>query len=94
MGLPIERITAGPNAPGWDPFEANLLRFADEMYRDSVVSERTWNALSQRYDKRLMIDATITTANYRMISMALNILGVQVNPGEETLPAVPAPAAQ
>jgi hypothetical protein len=42
----------------------------------------------------LLIDATITTANYRMISMALNILGVQVNPGEEKLPRVPAASAQ
>jgi alkylhydroperoxidase family enzyme len=90
MGLPIERITMGPDAPGWDPFEANLLRFADEMYRDSAVSDGTWNALAQRYDQRLMIDATITPANYRMVSMALNILGVQVNPGEEQLPPVPA----
>lgn len=89
MGLPIERITMGPDAPGWDPFEANLLRFADEMYRDSVVSDRTWNALKQRYDDRMMIDATITPANYRMVSMALNILGVQSNPGEEKLPPMP-----
>jgi alkylhydroperoxidase family enzyme len=88
MGLPIERTTMGPDAPGWDPFEANLLRFADEMYRDSVVSDRTWSALSQRYDQRLMIDATITAANYRMVSLALNILGVQINPGEESLPPV------
>ncbi len=90
MGLPIERITIGPDAPGWDPFEASLLRFADEMYRDSVVSDRTWSALSQRYDQRLMLDATITPANYRMVSLALNILGVQINPGEETLPSPPA----
>jgi 4-carboxymuconolactone decarboxylase len=89
MGLPIERIPMGPDAPGWDPFEANLLRFVDEMYRDSVVSDRTWNALKQRYDDRLMIDATITPANYRMVSLALNILGVQSNPGEEKLPPVP-----
>ena len=92
MGLPIERITMGPTTPGWDPFEANLLRCADEMYRDSVVSDRTWHALSERYDQRMMIDAVTTVANYRMVSMALNILGVQVNPGEEKLPAVPAPA--
>ncbi len=91
MGMPIERITMGPDAPGWDPFEANLLRFVDEMYRDSVVSDRTWNALKQQYDDRLMIDATITAANYRMVSMALNLLGIQSNPGEEKLPAVPAP---
>jgi 4-carboxymuconolactone decarboxylase len=90
MGLPIDRIVLGPDAPGWDPFEASLLRFVDEMYRDSVVSDRTWNALRERYDDRLMIDTTITPANYRMVSMALNILGVQSNPGEEKLPPVPA----
>jgi alkylhydroperoxidase family enzyme len=89
MGLPIERIVLGPDASGWDPFEADLLRFADEMYRDSVVSDRTWNALKQQYDDRLMIDATITLANYRMVSLALNTLGVQTNPGEEKLPPVP-----
>jgi hypothetical protein len=53
------------------------------------VSDRTWGALKQRYDDRMMIDATITVANYRMVSMALNILGVQSNPGEEKLPPVP-----
>jgi hypothetical protein len=61
----------------------------DEMYRDCAVSDRTWNALKQRYDDRLMIDATITPANYRMVSLALNFLGVQSNPGEEKLPPVP-----
>lgn len=89
MGVPIERVTMGPDAAGWDPFETNLLRFADEMYRDSGVSDPTWVALKQQYDDRLMIDAAITVANYRMVSMALNLLGVQSNPGEEKLPAVP-----
>ena len=89
MGLPLDRLILGPNAPGWDPLEANLLRFADETYRDSIVSDRTWAAVHERYDDRMMIDATATVANYRMVSMALNILGVQSNPGEEKLPAVP-----
>ena len=89
MGLPIEQIVLGPGSPAWDPFEDNLLRFADEMYRDSVVSDRTWNALKQQYNDRLMIDATTTLANYRMVSLALNFLGVQTNPGEERLPLVP-----
>jgi alkylhydroperoxidase family enzyme len=88
-GLPIERITMGPEAPGWDPFEATLLRVVDEMYRDSIVSDRTWNALAERYDDRMRIDAVVTVANYRMVSQALNVLGVQVNPGGERLPKRP-----
>ena len=86
MGVPVDRVPLGPDAPGWDPFEATLLSFADEMYRDSGVSDRTWNALKARYDDRMMIDATVTLANYRMVSLALNVLGVQSNPGEEKLP--------
>jgi hypothetical protein len=37
----------------------------------------------------MMIDATVTVANYRNVSMALNMLGVQSNPGEEKLPPIP-----
>lgn len=89
MGLPIERIAMGPDAPGWDPFEATLLRAADELYRDSFVSDRTWNALAARFDTTMMMNAVITAANYRMVSMALNALGVQLDPGDERFPKVP-----
>jgi alkylhydroperoxidase family enzyme len=88
MGLPIERIAMGPDAPGWDPFEATLLRAADELYRDSLVSDRTWNALAARFDTTMMMNALITAANYRMVSMALNALGVQLDPSDERFPKV------
>ena len=88
--IPVKR-PAYESLAGWQKVEYadSLLRFADEMYRDSVVSDRTWAAVHEKYDDRMMIDATATVANYRMVSMALNILGVQINPGEERLPAVP-----
>jgi alkylhydroperoxidase family enzyme len=89
IGVPVDRIPHGPDAPEWSPFEANLLRFADELYRNATVSDRLWAALKTTYDDRLMIDAVVTVANYRNVSMALNVLGVQSNPGEEKLPAVP-----
>jgi alkylhydroperoxidase family enzyme len=82
IGLPIERLAAGPEAPGWDPFEATLLRAADELYRDSFVSDRTWTTLAARFDNVMMINALITASNYRMVSMALNALGVQIEPEE------------
>lgn len=89
MGLPIESLALGPTAPGWDPFEAALLRAADELYRDSFVSDRTWTELSARFDQTMMINALITASNYRMVSMALNALGVQLDPGDERFPKLP-----
>ena len=74
------KIAGGPTATGWEPFEAVLLNAADELYRDSVISDRTWNKMAARFDNTMLINATITAANYRMVSMALNALGVQIEP--------------
>ena len=77
----IERITRGPDAPGWDPFDATLLRAADELHRDSRIGDATWSALSARYDTQQMIDVVFAVGQYTMVSMALNSLGVQLDEG-------------
>ena len=85
-GLDPLKIAEGPSAKGWDPFEIVLLDAADELYRDSTISDRTWNAMAARFDSTMLLDATITAANYRMVSMALNAVGVQIEPGDERMP--------
>jgi len=90
-GLEPEMIAAGPDAPGWDAFEVAHLHAADEMYRDGIVSESTWNELSERYDSREMMSVLMTVANYRLVSMALNAFGVQPQPTDELFPVVPRP---
>jgi len=87
-GLDPAQIAKGATAGGWDPFEVSLLHAADELYRDSVISDKTWNELKARFDNTMLMNVVITAANYRMVSMALNALGVQLDPGEEKFPAV------
>ena len=88
-GLDPVKIALGPAAPGWDPFEIVLLNTADELYRDSGVSDRTWTALAAKFDSPMIMSALATAANYRMVSMALNVLGVQIDPGDERFPKLP-----
>ena len=38
-GLDIDRDLAGPDAPGWDPFDAALVRATDELHRDDFISD-------------------------------------------------------
>jgi 4-carboxymuconolactone decarboxylase len=45
-GEELRRIVFGPDAPGWDPFEALLLRAADELHDEQTMSDATWEALS------------------------------------------------
>ena len=86
-GLDPERIARGAGA-GWDPFEVAHVRAADEIYRDGMVSQGTWDTLAARYDTREMMSVVMTVANYRLVSMTLNALGVQPQETDELFPDV------
>ncbi len=87
-GLDPVKIAQGPDAAGWDAFERNILRAVDELYRDAMVSDRTWAALAERYDAGLLMSGVFTASSYRATSMALNTFGVQLEPGNERFPQV------
>jgi len=87
-GEEIHRVAQGSTAPGWDPFEATLLRAADELHVDAFVSDSTWQALSARYDVKQLIDVIDTGGGYTMYAGLLSSLGVQVETDlSEPLPA-------
>lgn len=89
-GLDPVRIAEGPDAAGWDPLERAILRAVDELYRDTTVSDRTWTTLAERFDTGLLMSAVFTASSYRATSMALNAFGVQLEPGNERFPQLPA----
>src|SRR5207245_492151 len=39
----VLRVPDGPDAPGWTPADAALLRAADELHRDARISASTWD---------------------------------------------------
>jgi 4-carboxymuconolactone decarboxylase len=82
----IRRVVAGPEAPGWDHFEASLLRAADELHEVQAIKDATWDALSKNYGVEQMIDVVFTVGQYTLVSMALNTLGVQRDEGVEGFP--------
>lgn len=77
----IERIKEGPDAAGWAPFDAALLRAADELHAEAFIGDATWAALSQRYNTQQMMDVVFAVGQYTLVSMALNAAGVQLDAG-------------
>ena len=82
----IRGITKGPDAPVWDRVDAAILRAADELHRDNTISDATWTALGKHYNTQQLMDVVITTVGYRMVSMALNTLGVQLEADDRGFP--------
>jgi alkylhydroperoxidase family enzyme len=83
----VHRIAEGPSATGWSEFERTLLRMVDELRYEAMISDATWKALRTKYSPQQVIEAIYTAAQYQLVSMALNSLGVQLDPGlEDRLP--------
>ncbi len=77
----IARIKEGPDAAGWAPFDATLLRAADELHADACISDATWAALSAQYSTTQLMDVVFAVGQYNLVSMALNTFGVQLDKG-------------
>jgi len=74
----LRRIAQGPDAAGWEAFEATLLRATDELHVDSFISDATWQALSARYNTNQLIDVIDGVGAFTMHAGALNSLGVEI----------------
>jgi alkylhydroperoxidase family enzyme len=82
----VARVAAGPDAAGWDPFEATLMRAADELHTDSSLGDATYTELAKRYDEQRLLDLVFTVGQYHLVSMALNSLRVQRDDGVTGVP--------
>jgi alkylhydroperoxidase family enzyme len=82
----IERIKAGAEAPGWSGADKALLAACDDLYRDQFISASAWSALQAHFSDRQCIDLILTVGQYVQVSMFLNTLGVQLDPGQRLDP--------
>lgn len=82
----IARIVEGPDAAGWTPFEAVLLRAADEMHASRFISEPTWKALADRYSDQYLLEIVLIVGNYTMLAMYQNTIGMPLEPGLRVMP--------
>jgi alkylhydroperoxidase family enzyme len=77
----IARVAAGPDAPGWSSREAAVLRAADDLWREARVADATWAELARHFEVPQLLDLVFAIGQYTLVSMALNSLGVERDPG-------------
>ena len=74
-----ERVAMGPGA-GWSARDAALLRAADELHDQSVVSDSTWAELAVMFPTDALLEIVFVVGHYTMLSMVANSAGVQPEP--------------
>jgi AhpD family alkylhydroperoxidase len=73
----VARVREGPEAKGWSPRRALLLRAADELHAEGRIGDELWAELAAVYEPRLLIEVCMLVGHYEMLAMTLNSLGVQ-----------------
>lgn len=74
----INLIIEGPDAPGWNPEDALLLRVADNLYEDAFIADKLWDHLSKRYSTDQIAGIILLVGHYTVIAMITNSFGVQI----------------
>lgn len=82
----VRRIAA-EGTEGWSAEDAALLRAVDELVADHRIGDATWAELAGRFDEQELIDLLFTVGQYVLVSMTLNSLGVEREPGVPGWPA-------
>lgn len=82
----IERLQIGPDAPGWDATDAEIVRAADELIGGGRIEDATWTRLSVHFSTTQLMDIVFAVGCYEMLAMAFNTLGAQMEPGVAPLP--------
>lgn len=80
----IERLIAGSAAPGWEAHDAALLRAAEELIDDAMISDETWAVLAQRLDEQQLFELPVLVGQFTNVAFFQNALRLRLedhNPG-------------
>lgn len=75
----IERTAVGPEADGWSPLDAALLRAADELIAHARIADETYAALAAELDAQQLLDLVFTVGTYDALAMAMRTFDLQLD---------------
>jgi len=75
----VARIIEGPDAPGWPPLDAAMVRAVDELIGEGAIGEATWSALAAELEIQQLMDLVFTVGAYEVLALALRSFDVELD---------------
>jgi len=85
----IAAVAEGPTSEHWNDIESALVLAVDELHRDAMISDDTWQKLGSAYNRKQMMDLVAAVGGYTLVSMMLNSFGVQLDDSLEPYEGFP-----
>jgi alkylhydroperoxidase family enzyme len=81
----IERVTVGSSAEGWSEHERALLRAAEELRAEAMISDETWATLARTFDAARLIEVPALIGQYQTLGYIQNSLRIPLWDGNDGL---------
>jgi AhpD family alkylhydroperoxidase len=75
----VDRVAEGPDAAGWSPLDAALLRAVDELLADARIADATWTELCDELDVRQVMDVIFTVGAYETLAMLIRSVDMELD---------------
>lgn len=75
----VERLTLGADVDGWSDGERAILQAVDELHRNAMICDATWNALAAYLDDRQLIELLMLVGHYHQTAFLNNALRFRLN---------------
>lgn len=83
----IERIVEGSHASGWNAQDRAVLRAAEELRAEAMITDRTWTDLTAFLNEQQLIELVYVIGNYTKVAYFHNALRLRLQQGNPGLQA-------
>jgi hypothetical protein len=80
----IESVTQGSQAPIWNRHDRAVVRAAEELVGESMISDETWAVLAETLSEKQLIELVACVGQYQTLGNLQNSLRIPLwdgNPG-------------
>lgn len=81
----IDALTQDSDLAGWDEIDRAIVRAAEELHRDAMISDAVWSVLASFLDDRQLIELVYVVGHYTKVAYLQNALRLRLSPENEGL---------
>jgi alkylhydroperoxidase family enzyme len=81
----IDAVKTGSSDPCWSPHERAILAAVEELHSGAMISDATWDMLSQSWDEKQLIELPVLVGHYQQTAYVQNAIRLRLHPGNEGL---------
>ena len=83
----IEQVIRGSADPAWSAEDRTVLRAAEELHADAMITDETWAELAKIFDQKQLIEFPFLVGHYHQVAFYQNAIRLRPPPGSLGLAA-------